>query len=258
MNKKIRWGSNDRKNLQKAVNNFNAKLKRLVNQGIKNLPSKVSYKALRGWGSHNNEIMTRKELNQTIRDLKEFSKRGAEKEVVLPSGETITNWENRQISKMKRRAKLSIGREIKELEKKRQFGMGDKELQAKKKQLASFDKLRQKEGFAYRRGYKALQYSASADKEMKEAQRWYDNYMYALKEMSGGYDNSEVLIEKLESFDNPMKAYDYIKNNDILEDLMLFYKEKATSKTFEGYGDNQEAFDKALIDLGLNDKGLWL
>ena len=43
-----------------------------------------------------------------------------------------------------------------------------------------------------------------------------------------GYKNYKLLKEKLEGIENPIQFYNYVKQSDIISDLFLFYKDKAT------------------------------
>ena len=67
-----------------------------------------------------------------------------------------------------------------------------------------------------------------------------------------GYKNYKLLKEKLEGIENPIQFYNYVKQSDIISDLFLFYKDKATAQTYGGFVDNQEAFNTALEQLGIN------
>ena len=69
-------------------------------------------------------------------------------------------------------------------------------------------------------------------------------------------DAKEVYRKKLESIENPIQFYNYVKQSNILSDLFLYYRDKATSQTYGGFVDNQEAFDTAIFEqLGINPKG---
>ena len=71
--------------------------------------------------------------------------------------------------------------------------------------------------------------------------------MGALKEMSN-YRNYKLLRDKLNSIENPIQFYNYVRQSNILSDLFLFYKDKATAQTYGGFKDNQEAFDTAIFE----------
>ena len=253
-NRLIRWGKNDKQLLKRAVNNFNSKIRRLETGGRDNLPSKVSYKKLIGQGKSDEEILTRKELNQTLRSLRNFSKRGAENIITTAGGEELTKWEVHEIKLKQNRAEKRLRSEIFDLGFKRIFGMGNKEIQQKEQQIKSIRNLFNKRGYEFRRGYDALERVASPSKNLRDAFTWKENFMYALDELEG-FENVDVLKEKLKGFKNPKDMWEYINQSETLKDLFLFYKEKATAQTYGGFKDNQEAFDKALMELGLN---IWI
>ena len=102
----IRWRQRDLDELQRTINNFNAKLYRMQkkNPDMSDiLPSRLTKTNLK------NEIATRQEYNKIIQSLQEFSKRGGEGE--LPSEDAPiqkTEWE---ISHQKTRAQLANKRQ---------------------------------------------------------------------------------------------------------------------------------------------------
>lgn len=71
--------------LRKAVNDFNKKRRKLINEENKMyLPETVNYKYQKS------RIETTKELNRYIKSLQAFNKKGAEKLVTLDTGDIIT------------------------------------------------------------------------------------------------------------------------------------------------------------------------
>lgn len=249
----IRWSKNDKQNLRKAVNNFNAKINRLEKLGRDNLPEKISYKELVGIGKltdreYDNQIYSRKELNNTIRSLQRFSKRGAEEEVTLKSGEKLTNWERREISIQKARATRSINNRIKEID--TTFGMGNKEIQVLKGTLNSLQNIENKRGSEFKRALQTLKNNARSDRELRKAEVWKNNFLNNLDTLSS-YENFGILKNAIDKIKNPIKLYEFISQSDILSDFFLWYKDRATSNTIAGFSDNQEAFDNALEKLGL-------
>ena len=76
--------------------------------------------------------------------------------------------------------------------------------------------------------------------------------MNSLEQMSS-FKNYKLLRDKLESIENPIQFYNYVRQSDIISDLFLYYKEKATAQTYGGFVDNQEAFDTGIFEqLGIN------
>lgn len=84
------WGESYDKELQRAINNYNAKLRRLADKQPDlsiTLPEKVSKQAILS------EIGSKRELNQVISSLRRFTVRGAEKAVEISPGKFATSWE---------------------------------------------------------------------------------------------------------------------------------------------------------------------
>lgn len=87
---KSNWNASIDKELQRAINNYNAKLRRLSKKQPDiaiTLPEKVSKQAILA------EIGSKRELNQVIASLRRFTTRGAEKAVEISPGKFVTSWE---------------------------------------------------------------------------------------------------------------------------------------------------------------------
>lgn len=249
----IRWTKDDKQNLRKAVNNFNSKIKRLEKLGRENLPDKVSYKELVGIGKlteqeYTDQILSRRELQNTINSLQRFTRRGAENEVTLKGGEKVTAWEKRELTILKQRATRSINKRISEID--TTFGMGNKEIQALKGTLNSLKNIENKKGSEYKRSLQTLKNNARSDRELRKAEIWRNNFLNNL-DMLSTYENSDLLKNAIDKIKNPIKLYEFLSKSDILSDFFLWYKDKATSNTIAGFSDNQEAFDNALEVLGI-------
>lgn len=251
----IRWTKDDRQALKKAVMNFNNKIKRLEKEGKENLPEVIDYKKFIKRDtekpySESEVILSRRQLNNVLNSLKRFTKRGAENLVTLDSGETITKWQKNEIRILKIKASRNINRDIARESLKRQFGMGNKkiqELQATKLSLKGIEKA---SGFDFRRRFESLKRQSRSDIALFRASIWKENFLKALEGLEG-YDNKELLVNKINKISNPIKLYEYISQSEILNDLFLWYKDKATSQTYGGFADNQLAFDYALEELDL-------
>ena len=89
------------------------------------------------------------------------------------------------------------------------------------------------------------------DVELKKAMTYRENYLAALEQMSG-YENYDRLIKELNKIKNPIKFYEFIQKSNVLSDLFIYYKDKATSQTYGGFADNQDAFNYGLeAELGI-------
>lgn len=113
--KLLKWTKEDERNLKKAVNDFNKKVKRL-NETRKDksfIPSEIDYEASKDL------ITTRSELNRVLESLGRFKGKEAFKKVTLPSGDSLTNWELQELRLQQEQAKRRIKKRMKEIERDR-------------------------------------------------------------------------------------------------------------------------------------------
>lgn len=245
-NNLIRWKRSDYMRLSKAVNKFNKEITSLQNMGYKNLPGIKNYKFLKS------NIYTRKELNRLINSMKKFNIETA-KSVDLEGG-SITAWEYRELKLARNRARKFLEGKLEVQQRENpyaKFGLETKEIEATKKTIASLDKLEsQAGGFEMNRLIRRIKNLGSYDVEMKRAIQYRDNYMKALEQMSN-YDNYGLLKDKLESIKNPEQFYELVSSNNNLSDLFEYYESSPQAQTYGGYDNNQEAFNRALMQLGV-------
>ena len=106
----IKWKNEDKKNLKKAVSDFNKKVQKLkkTRKDTSYLPQEIDYKGTV------EKIATRSELNRILKSLSRFSGNEAFKKVTLPSGQKLTNWEKKELQYQKASAVRRIKRRMKE------------------------------------------------------------------------------------------------------------------------------------------------
>lgn len=106
----IRYNKELVNKINKTVRNYNAKINRLqkINPSLA-LPEKVTATSIRNISDN------RKELNRNLEKLKRFSKRGAEKTIILPSGELISEYELKELKRESARLQRNLTRRINEL-----------------------------------------------------------------------------------------------------------------------------------------------
>lgn len=110
-NSVIKWSKEDEKNLRKAISDFNKRVSKLekTRKDKSYLPSKLDYAGTKDL------IKTRSELDRIMRSLGRFKGTKAFKKVTLPSGETLTNWEKKEIQYQKASAVRRINKRMAEL-----------------------------------------------------------------------------------------------------------------------------------------------
>lgn len=93
--------------LQKAINNFNAKIKRLENVDKEiGIPEKENIKAIK------DRINSKWDLNREINRLERFTKRNAENLIKNKSGVVMTAWEFENIQREQKRLNARLLRDI--------------------------------------------------------------------------------------------------------------------------------------------------
>lgn len=246
----IRWKRSDYMKLSKAISKFNKEVSKLQDEGFKNLPDLKNYKAIKG------SIFTRKELNRLIKSMKKFNIDTA-KSVELDNGLKMTKWEYKELVNARTRARHNLENKLEILEKENpyvKYGIDTKEIEMTKASIKSLDKLETKaQGFELNRLKERINRLGSYDEQMRKAVIYKQNYMEALEQMSN-YDNFDLLKDKLEGINNPEQFYELIQKSPTLSDLFDYYNDNPEAQTIAGFSNNQEAFNRALQELGILDE----
>lgn len=131
----IRYDAKYNKQIQRVVDNFNRKIARLNKAGINLLPSKVSIKSIK------KQFDNRVDLNVYLRELRKFSKRGAEN-IVTIDGKDFTAWDIEVFKSRLRRERTALTKDIAQAQAQRsqypmQHDIYTQNLKAKRKALSS-------------------------------------------------------------------------------------------------------------------------
>lgn len=237
----IRWTRSDYARLSYAVRQFNKKVSELEKLEDNVAPPMFDYSDVK------ENIYSRKELNRVISSLKRISRESQQRIIETPAGEKITQWEFSELKKAQKRSVSRIQEKAREIIEDENSVMGDKEFKQLMRTRESIEDLFNRVGSEFRRTAERTLNWGKKDYDLKRAAIYRENFMRALDEMST-YRNFNLLKNKLKSIENPIQFYNYVKKSDILSDLFIFYKDKATAQTYGGFNDNQEAFDTALFD----------
>lgn len=248
----IRWRKEDSIELQRAINSFNRNVRKLRREENKldYLPDTVKYSDIR------KDIISRKEFNRVISSLRAFSKKGAADIIETSSGQEITRWEYSEIKKARTRAIKSLNVERIKIEQGLHNNlMGDKRIREIESTIKNLNELESTKGYDFKRISNRAKALGNLDLELQRAKVYKENYLNALEQMSG-YQNYDKLLNELNKIKNPIKFYEYIQKSNVLSDLFIYYKDKATSQTYGGFADNQDAFNYALnveLEIDIND-----
>lgn len=244
----IRWRKEDSIALQRAINTFNRNVRKLERQedSVKYLPNTVNYNELR------ESIISRNELNRVISSLRSFSKKGSTDIIEVASGQKITKWEYEKINKSRSIALRNLNKEVLSLETSHRLSlMGNAKLEAAKATIKNLSELENKKGSDFTRIKERIYYYGYQDVELKRAMQFRKNFEDNLAQMTS-YDNSDILMKKLNQIKNPIKFYEFINQSTTIKDLVMeMYKDKATAQTYGGFASNQDAFIHGLEELGL-------
>ena len=95
------------KELRKAINNFNAKVRRLENVDKEiDIPEKANITAIK------DRVTNKWELNREINKLERFTKRNAEELIQNKSGVVMSRWEYENLQREQQRLSARLEREI--------------------------------------------------------------------------------------------------------------------------------------------------
>lgn len=219
---KIRWRESDLHELQRIVNNYNAKLSRLnKNPNYKDksvLPAKMTKREAM------KSIETRADFNRLTNSLQRFSKRGSEKAVKSSRGAKATQWEVNEFNIKQRTENARRTRERKKLENQevktrgkstgvKRAEMGSVKENSLKPSKKKFDNLSQKEWELAKR---SIDNALNNEYRAERKQKMKDNYIKGL--INAGYPDdviqlvTECDIDKfLETVTNDTEAsFDFI------------------------------------------------
>lgn len=237
----IKWTKRDYNRLRYAVKKFNNTIQKLENIDNKSyLPKAKTYVDVK------KHIVSRNELNRVLKELKGFNEETAVK-VTTEGGQELSRWEYKQLRRARQRALNNLAKEEGKLVMSRKsIGMGDERLREIEATRESLLKLESKKGSDFSRIASRLSFIGRKDYELSRAKLYQDNFYKALEELKD-YDNYDLLVKHLSKIKNPIKFYEYIRDNSTtFSDLFQWYKDKQGTLLYGGFNSNQEAFNSAL------------
>lgn len=242
----IKWKKSDYSELRKAVNLFNKKIKEFekIDKEL-DIPDLVKYKDLKS------DILTRKQLNQTLSSLNRIKFKNAFDEIKLTSGDKIIRWEYNDI---KRKQPLAIKKVENNLEQEylkipKDFkGLKNDKIQKLESTLKTLQNFQNKTGESLRYSLNRIKKLGQVDYEMKKAQTFRDNFMKALKEGASTFKNYKLFYNDLKKIKNPKEFYEWVKDSDTLMDLFIWYNDETGTLQYGSFKNNEDAFNNALIN----------
>ena len=168
----------------------------------------------------------------------------------------MTKWERKEFSIQKGIATKNINRELKPLLEIDSSGysraqMGSNEAKELMRTLESFKNLETASKEVLKNIKIRLKIFGASDYDMKKAMIYKENYMTMLEKTYKNFKNYDKLVEKLNSYENPLAFWEFIKEYELLRDIEYMYE-------FNQHGirgvSTQTRFNRMLEELGINIK----
>lgn len=242
----IRWNKQDSIKLQKAINHFNSELQKVENK--ENLPPRAKYDDLR------DRIISRRELESTIKSLNNANAMNLSSTEELASGERVSTWEYDDTIRRKNIAGENLLNELDSINRHRAESgnryMGEERVSEIQETLAlldsSLDDLN-----AFKGSRNRLKVYGRESLNLYRSKVFMDNFKTAVQGLQN-FEHYDLLKQRMNELRNPEKFYEIMKKSDILMDIFLWYKNPDGALIYSGFEDNEEAFDYALQeDLGI-------
>lgn len=224
------------KELRKAINNFNAKVRRLENVDKEiDIPEKENITAIK------DRITNKWELNREIDKLERFTKRNAEELVQNKSGVVMSRWEFENLQREQKRLNARLLREIDRYgslkptilgkqQKVNYAQMGDGKLtMLKAKQQAISNKKLQKANLDELKSLEILINKLNANYRTTKKETFYNNYLDGTILNLGTFiDYDQEKIQYIKDKLNELSPEQFIKafnQEESLKDLQLRYEQ---------------------------------
>ena len=236
----IRWREQDSRRLEQAIDHFNRERAKVENKDI--LPPRARYDEYR------DKIISRRELESTIKALNSATVQNLTSTETLASGEKVSSWEFEDSLRRKNLAGVNLLNELDAINRHRaesgNLGMGEERVSEIQETLALLDdSLDNLENFQKSR--QRLKTYGREDMNLYRSKVFMDNFKTAVEGLQN-FEHYKLLKEKMNEIKNPEKFYDIMKKSNILMDIFLWYKDPDGALVYSNFDSNEEAFNYAL------------
>lgn len=230
---KINWKNVDNLTLGRAVANFNKKLNRIKTEENKlYLPEEINFREVK------ENILTRRELNRVIQNLRSFNKEGAEELYRNDAGEEMTKWEKNIIQNEIKTGIRRLNKELREVDRNK-YPFETAMERDIKKQINNLKKFQTSKGFDFKELKRRAYNQGRADMEMRKAIVYKNNYMRVLRDHYQNFDNYDKLMKYLNRFTNPISFYNIMENvGENIVDIYMIYEPDMAQNQFNEYVSN--------------------
>lgn len=229
-NYQMRWKSEDERNLEKAITDFNKRVRNLARKrkDTSYLPDEIDFEETKKL------IGNRTEFNRIIKSLSRFKGNEATKKVTLPTGKELTAWERHEIAIQKGVAQRRIKKMMEE-EKKLYKGRKTERYRELESTLESVKDIFKKKGVAFELAQKRIENYGSQDYEIRRAIIYKENYLSMLQKNFENQDGYEELKKEILKM-NPTTFYEKLKNmekGEKIKDISFMYDENQFDEAWE-------------------------
>lgn len=252
----IRWQKKDYSNLIKAVNRYNKRIKELeqMDLGV-DLPDVVNYRDIK------KDILSRDDLNQTIKMLDRTRFKNAFDILKLENGKLITRYELNTLEKMAKRGINRLQEELQQENEKATFkGLRNDNIIRLEASISTLQNWKTKtDPQAFKYAKERIRTLGNLSYERRRAINFRNVYMKVFNANLRKYKNYGTFKNELDKIKDPKEFYEFIKKSDFLMDVMKIYYHPETGFSrnenfiYGSFDNNEQAFNNTLIsDYGLD------
>ena len=114
--------------------------------------------------------------------------------------------------------------------------------------LETLQNFQTKKGQSLRYSLDRIRKIGNVDYKLKKAETFRENFMTALKEGAGNFDNYKMFEKDLKKIKNPQDFYNYVKNSDTFMDIFVWYNDEGGAIVYGNFKNNEDAFNRALVE----------
>lgn len=155
------------------------------------------------------------------------------KQIVEVKGQTMTAWEKNLLESQKTEALSSINKQIRKIQRKKEFGMGSGELEKlkkRKKAIMNFDK-------------KLIEKYSRLDFDLKKATIYRENVIEQFDTVPEEFDKIKAYFLTIS---NPEQFFKVMQKSQILQDFFIWYPNPSAYGNFSSMQEMAEAIENEL------------
>lgn len=166
----------------------------------------------------------------------------------------MTKWERKELGIQSRIAQTRLKQELKVLNEPTASGysraqMGSLRVKEIEAQIKRLKQIESKKGYEFKNLKNRIQNIGTSDYSMRKAITYRENYFSMIEKAYKNFDNYDKLVNKLETFKNPLSFYEFLSQNELLADITYMYD--MGTEGIAGVSD-QDKFNYLLESIGID------